>query len=58
MSARAVCPTCGQIVTVVAMAGVYQVDDHQRPVLDARGQATGWRACGGVGLLVPRHSAR
>lgn len=52
------CPTCGQIVTVVAMAGVYQVDDHQRPVLDARGQATGWRACGGVGLLVPRHSAR
>lgn len=50
MSTRAVCPTCGQIVTVVAMAGVYQVDD--------RGQATGWRACGGVGLLVPRHSAR
>lgn len=41
MSTRAVCPTCGQIVTVVAMAGVYQVDDHQRPVLDDDRRARG-----------------
>ena len=55
-----VCPTCGQVVGLVALGPNghlwWQVDDHQRPVMDARMQAREWAPCAGVGLLVPAHA--